>query len=101
MTLHRLLLLSAVNFCLGMYGMVVRRNVICIIMAMELMFNAAIINFVAFAHYGNGDATAGSIFPIFIIAVTACEMAAALAIILTMYRKMHKLDVHRLDSLNG
>lgn len=101
MTLHRLLLLSAINFCLGMYGMVVRRNVICIIMSMELMFNAAIINFVSFAYFGGGDATAGTLFPIFIIAVTACEMAAALAIILTMYRKTLRLDVHRLDSLNG
>lgn len=101
MTLQRLLLLSAINFCLGAYGMIVRRNVICIVMAIELMFNAAVINFVAFAYYGNGDATSGSLFPLFIIAVTACEMAAALAIVLCMYRKSHKLDIHRLDSLNG
>jgi len=95
------LILSTLLFCIGIYGTYTRRNLIGVLMSIEIMINASVINFVAFAYFGNGDATAGSLFSIFIIAVSACEMSVALAIAVSMYRQHKNLDVRELDKLNG
>lgn len=103
MTLPTLLVLSTTLFAIGVYGMLSRRNIIAMFMSIELMINAAIINFMAFAHFGTAhmDATAGSIFPLFIIALTSAEMAIALAIVVTIYRRRRNIDVEGLTDLNG
>jgi len=64
------------------------------------MLNAANINFISFAYFTAHDATAGALFSIFVIAVTACEMAIALAIIVTMYRRHKSLDADQLRDLH-
>jgi len=99
MTLQSCLLLAFLLFAIGIYGVLTRRNAIGILISMELMLNAANINFIAFAHFKAVDATAGAIFSLFVIAVTACEMAIALAIAIIVYRRHKHLDVDKLTEL--
>jgi len=100
MTLQACLLLAFLLFAIGIYGMLTRRNAIAILISMELMLNAANINFIAFAHYKAVDATAGAVFALFAIAATACEMAIALAIAIIVYRRHGFLDVDQLTELS-
>ena len=101
MTLTNCLLLSSLLFAIGLYGTYTRRNIVGMLMSIEIMINASVINFVAFAFFGATDSTAGSIFSVFIIAVSACEMSVALAIAVSMYRQHKNLDIRELDELNG
>lgn len=108
MTLTHCLLLSSALFALGLYGVVTRRNLIAVLLSLELMLNAALINFVAFARFplaartaSAHDATAGAIFPLFVMAVAACEMALALAIVMAMRRQNRTLQADALRNLNG
>jgi len=101
MTLTHFLVLSAILFSIGIYGILTRRHLIGVLMSVEIMLNAGIINFIAFAHFKSTDATAGSIFSLFIIAIAACEMAVGLAIFVSMYRRHKTLDVNDLKNLNG
>ncbi|MEO7424075.1 MAG: NADH-quinone oxidoreductase subunit NuoK [Fibrobacteria bacterium] len=106
MSLTGCLLLSAALFAIGAYGLMTRRNMIAALMSMELMVNAALINFIAFARFGgaqgrSGDAEAGSLFVLFSIAVTAAEMALALAIVIAVHRQRKHLDIRDLDGLHG
>ena len=101
MTLTNCLILSSLLFAIGLYGTYTRRNIIGVLMSIEIMINASVINFVSFAYFGAADGTAGSLFSVFIIAVSACEMSVALAIAVSMYRQHKNLDVRELDTLNG
>jgi NADH-quinone oxidoreductase subunit K len=101
MTLQYLLLLAALLFCIGLYGLLTRRHLIAMLLSVELMLNAANINFIAFARYGSTDPTSGAIFSLFVVAVAASEMAVALAIIIAMYRRSRQLDADNLDELYG
>lgn len=78
--------LAAILFSIGLYGVLTRRNVIGILMSLELMFNAASINFVAFNKYIITDGLAGQMFAIFIIVVAAAEAVVGLSIVLLIYR---------------
>ncbi len=105
MSLGSLLGLSFALFCIGVFGLLTRRHVIAMFLSIELIVNAALINFVAFAHFGAfasaETATAGNVFPLFIIALTSAEMAIGLAIIVALYRRSKTLDVESLVELNG
>jgi NADH:ubiquinone oxidoreductase subunit K len=101
MNLATCLLLAAALFALGVYGLLTRRNLIAVILSLELMVNAALINFVAFARYGGGDATAGALFPIFSMAVTAAETALALAIVMALRRRRNNIDIREMTTLHG
>jgi NADH:ubiquinone oxidoreductase subunit K len=101
MTLHHFILLSLILCVIGVYGVLTRRNLIGILLSVEVILNGANLNFAAFAHFRAADPTAGAIFPIFVMAVSACEMAVALAIIISMYRRRRRLDVYSLKELNG
>ena len=84
MVAQPLLLASSALFCIGVYGVLTRRNAIAILLAIELILNAASVNFVVFGRLlGNAQAHA---FALFIIALAACEAAVSLAIILGLYR---------------
>ena len=78
--------LSAALFSIGIYGVLARRNVIAILMSIELMLNAVNINLVALARYGNSELLCGQVFALFVVAVAAAETAVGLAIILAIYR---------------
>lgn len=106
MNLTNCLMLSAALFAIGAYGLVTRRNLIAALMSLELMVNAALINFVAFARFGGPGSGAvqpesGSLFALFAVAVTAAEMALALAIVIAVHRQRRHLDVRELDGLHG
>jgi NADH:ubiquinone oxidoreductase subunit K len=101
MTLVHFVTLSLILCAIGLFGMMTRRNLLGILLSMEVVLNGANINFAAFAHFKAADPVAGSIFPIFVMAISACEIAVALAIIISMYRRKKRLDVYRLEELNG
>jgi len=89
--------LAAVLFAIGLFGVITRRNVIGILMSLELMFNAANINFVAFNKFVFNDGLAGQMFAIFIIVVAAAEATIGLAIVLLIYRNWRGIDVDNVD----
>ena len=91
------MLLAAVLFGLGLVGVLVRRNVIFMLMSIEIMLNAANINFVAFSVYNN-DVT-GQVFALFSIAVAAAEVAVGLAILLNLQKQTKTIDVDEIDIL--
>jgi NADH:ubiquinone oxidoreductase subunit K len=100
--LQACLLLSALLFAIGLAGALTRRNAILVLIGIELMLNAANINFIAFWHYGLTPAPiTGIMFAIFSIAVAAAEAAVGLAIILAAYRHSRSTDLDKMNSLKG
>jgi NADH-quinone oxidoreductase subunit K len=98
-TIEHYLTLSTVLFCLGLFGMMFRKNAIIIFMCVELMLNAVNLALVAFSKV-HGD-TDGQIFVFFIMVVAAAEVAVGLAILMMLYRNMHTTDTDQLNSLKG
>lgn len=97
-----LLTLSALLFSLGLLAVLTRRNVILILVGIELMLNAANLNFIAFWRYGPPEAgLTGPVFVLFSVAIAAAEAAAGLAIVLMVFRHTRSTDLNRLDSLHG
>ncbi|HRO84625.1 MAG TPA: NADH-quinone oxidoreductase subunit NuoK [Niabella sp.] len=88
-----ILILSATLFFIGMYGFVTRKNLITMLMSLELMLNSVNINFVAFNKYLYPGKLDGIFFTIFIIAVAAAEAAVAISIIINLYRTHKTIDV--------
>jgi len=84
--------LAAILFSIGMFGVITRRNVIGIMMSLELMFNAVNINFVAFNKFIVTDGLVGQIFSAFIIVVAAAEAVVGLAIVLLLYRNWQGIN---------
>ncbi len=93
------LMLSATLFCVGLIGVIVRRNMITVLMSIELMLNAVNINFVAFSD--RLSSLEGQIFTIFIITIAAGEAAVGLAIIIQLYRLRSTVNVDEVRELNG
>lgn len=91
--LSHYLVLSAVLFSIGMFGALTRRNAIGILMALELMFNAVNLNFVALSRYLPSSLLQGQVFAVFVITVAAAEAAVGLAIVLGLYRNFKTIDV--------
>ena len=100
LSLAHYLVLGAILFAIGVVGIFMnRRNVIIILMAIELMLLAVNMNFVAFSHFlGDG---AGQVFMFFILTVAAAESAIGLAILVVLFRNLDTIDVENLDSLKG
>ncbi len=101
MTLAHCLLLSAALFALGAFGLVTRKNLIAVLLSVELMVNAGVINFVAFARFRGGDALAGGTFPLFVMAISACEMALALGVVMALRRHRSDTSIGEVQALNG
>ena len=97
--LEHFLVLSGMLFCIGVYGVLARRNAVLILMSVELMLNAVSINMVAFAVYTAPSLFVGIIFAIFIIAVAAAEVGLALAIVLRVFRNRGTANVDEVDTL--
>jgi NADH:ubiquinone oxidoreductase subunit K len=96
------LLLSALVFAIGLAGALTRRSAILVLMGIELMLNAANLNFIAFWRYGpNPQALTGIIFVIFSIGVAAAEAAVGLALIISIYRHYRTTNLNRIDSMKG
>jgi NADH:ubiquinone oxidoreductase subunit K len=101
MTLHVYLLVSLALFSLGLIGALSHRNLIALLIGVELMMNAASLNFMAFNHYVVTDPTVGQIFVLIIIGLAAAEVAIFLSIILRLYRAYHNIDTEKLSDLKG
>jgi NADH-quinone oxidoreductase subunit K len=96
-TPYHYLVLSAALFTIGLIGVMVRRNIIIILMSIELMLNAVNINLAAFSHQLHN--AAGQVFAIFVIVVAAAEAAVGLGIILAFFRNKETLNVDEMDIL--
>jgi NADH:ubiquinone oxidoreductase subunit K len=101
MTLHAYLLLGLALFSLGLIGVLSRRNLIALLIGVELMMNAASLNFMAFNRYVVTDPTVGQIFVLIIIGLAAAEVAIFLSIILRLYREYRDIDAEKLTELRG
>ena len=99
MYLSQFLLLAAVLFCIGVYGVLARRNAVLVLMSIELMLNAVNINLVAFGAFrGN---VIGQVFALFVIAIAAAEVGVGLAIVLLIYRNRMSIDLDEVDLMKG
>lgn len=93
------LVVSTLMFFIGIYGFITRRNLITILMSVELILNSVNINFLAFNRYLFPDQLQGHFFALFVIAVAAAEAAVAIAIIISVYRQYMNIDVERVDTM--
>lgn len=96
--LQHFLVVGAILFGLGLFAMISRRNAILVLMGIELMLNAANINFVAFSKYG-GLGVDGQLITIFVIILAVAEAAVALAIVLNLYNNLSTIDVDEANSM--
>jgi NAD(P)H-quinone oxidoreductase subunit 4L len=99
MALNQYLILSAVLFCCGVYGVLARRNGVLVLLSVELMLNAVNINLVAFAAFTKN--VSGQVFALFVITIAAAEVGVGLAIVLLIYRNLRSPDLDRVDQLKG
>src|SRR5258708_40234413 len=100
--LYSYLLVSALLFAVGLGGALTRRNAIIVLVGIELMLNAANLNFIAFWRYGqHPQVLTGIIFVIFSIGVAAAEAAVGLALIISIYRHYKTANVDQIDSMKG
>jgi len=93
------LIVGAGLFSLGLFGLLTKRNLIAVLMSIELMLNAVNLNLVAFSRYTAVDATAGQVFSLFVIAVAAAEVAVGLAMAYAIYRGRNTLSVDEINWL--
>ncbi len=99
MLLNQFLLLGAVLFSIGVYGVLARRNGVLVLMSIELILNAVNINLIAFgAVHGT---PAGQVFALFVIAIAAAEVGVGLAIVLLLYRNRQNIDLDEVASMKG
>lgn len=99
--LHFFVALSAVLFAIGLYGMIARRNAIGVLMSIEVAMNAANLNLVAFWRYLYPHSLEGVVFVLVAITVAAAEVAVGMAVVLSIYRLMHTVNVDEVAQLRG
>lgn len=97
--LQHILILSTALFFIGVYGFFTRRNLISMLMALELILNSVNINFVAFNRYLYPENNDGVFFILFVIAIAAAEAAVAIAIIINIYRQFRSVDAEDTDTM--
>lgn len=93
------LIISAVLFGIGMYGVLTRRHLVHVLLSIELILNAVLINLIAFSSFITPDKIIGQMFAVFVIVVAACEVGVGLAIILSVYRKKKTVDIDNVNIL--
>jgi NADH:ubiquinone oxidoreductase subunit K len=99
MLLNQFLILGAILFCTGVYGVISRRNGVLVLMSIELILNSVNINLVAFSAM-TGTIT-GQVFALFVIAVAAAEVGVGLAIVLAIFRNYRTVDIDEVDLMKG
>jgi NADH-quinone oxidoreductase subunit K len=95
------LLLAAALFCIGLFGVLARRNAVAVLMGVELMLNAVNINLIAFWRYTGLNQLVGQAFAVFVITVAAAEAAVGVALFISIYRQRDTVDVEALDDMKG
>ncbi|MFA5975601.1 MAG: NADH-quinone oxidoreductase subunit NuoK [Elusimicrobiota bacterium] len=101
MTLYHFLVVSAILFSIGLYGVLTRRNILGIFMSIELMFNAANLNLIAFNHYLYPGNVWGQGFVLFIITLAAAEAVVGLSLVLAIYRNIKSVYTENMTILHG
>jgi len=97
--INEFLLLGAVLFCIGVYGVIARKNAVMVLMSIELILNSVNINLLAFSQlHGNPD---GNTFALYIIAVAAAEVGVGLAMVLLIYRNRKSIALDQLSEMKG
>lgn len=99
--LSHILCVSTLLFFIGVYGFLTRRNMIAMLMSLELMLNSVNINFIAFNKYLYPENIEGLGYTIFIVAIAAAEAAVAIAIIINLFRNSHHIDAEKSDTLKN
>ncbi len=99
MLLNQFLILGAVLFCIGVYGVIARRNGVMVLMSIEVILNAVNINFLAFGAFNNTPV--GQVFALFVIAIAAAEVGVGLAIVLLIYRNRTSIDLEASSLMKG
>ena len=99
MYLNQFLLLGAFLFCVGVYGVLARKNGVLVLMSVELILNAVNINLVAFGAFRNN--VIGQVFSLFVITVAAAEVGVGLAIVLVIFRNRASIDLDKVDTMKG
>ena len=99
MYLNQFLFLAAFLFCVGVYGVLARKNAVLVLMSIELILNAVNINLVAFGLFR--ETVTGQVFALFVIAVAAAEVGVGLALVLLIYRNRHSIDLTEADLMKG
>ncbi len=99
MFLNQFLFLAAFLFCVGVYGVLARKNAVLVLMSIELILNAVNINLVAFGLFR--ETVVGQVFALFVIAVAAAEVGVGLALVLLIYRNRHSIDLTEADLMKG
>jgi NADH-quinone oxidoreductase subunit K len=100
--LNHYLVVSSLLFVIGLVGALTRRNAILVLVGIELMLNAANLNFIAFWRYGSdAEAINGVMFAVFSIGIAAAEVAVGLALVIAIYRHFKTTDLNRIDSMKG
>lgn len=97
--LYHILFISTALFFIGVFGFLTRRNLITLLMSVELILNSVNLNFIAFNKYLWPDKLDGLFFTIFIIAIAAAEAAVVIAIIINLYRSHHSIDVDNAEEM--
>jgi len=97
--LNQFLLLGAVLFSIGVYGVLARRNGVLVLMSIELILNSVNINLIAFGAYLGS--VSGQVFSLFVIAIAAAEVGVGLAIVLLLYRNRQNIDLDEVASMKG
>jgi len=98
-TLSYYLIFAAALFCIGMYGVLARKNAVAILMGIELMLNAVIVNVLAFWRFRTPDQIAGQAFAVMVYAVAAAEVAVGLALFISIYRRRNTVAADEIDLL--
>ena len=99
--LGQYLALSGLLFVIGLCGALTRKNAIIVLMGIEIMFNAGILNLIAFWHYKHFAVLTAQMFAIFAISIAAAESAIGLALVIAIYRHYKSVDVDEIKSLKG
>ena len=99
MLLNNFLVLGAVLFCIGVYGLIARKNAVMLLMSVELILNSVNINLLAFDRIH--DSLDGNVFALYIIAVAAAEVGVGLAMVLLVYRNRRSISLDELSEMKG
>jgi len=95
------LVLGALVFCIGLFGALVRKNAVLVLLSLELMLNAIVLNLIAFSNFATPVTIKGQIFSLFVMVIAASEIGLGLAIVLFLYRKRATIEMDKFTELKG
>ena len=100
-SLCHFLTVSAILFAIGLYGVLARKNAVIVLMGIEIMMNAANLNFIAFSRFLPANRLTGQLFTLFGITIAAAEVAVGLALVIAIFRMVKTIEVDRIEKLKG